>query len=255
MSFEEAIITPEAFCKATGRTESLATHRVLVLLQGFLWAWARENLEVQYLSGQGLLHSMAKSSPVLIHSLEGFGAASTIAQLEQLHFRGAKEIILLGTAASLSADLDFGDFVAVKSAFRGEGTSAYYGATDESISSAPNLMDVWSGRQVVTWSTDAPFRETMTWIEQCQTKGAECIDMEASAVLTWSHFRKIKLLSTLVISDRILAGAWQPGLRSPRTKEGLKSALKQALRLFENFPKEAVGEIQKARVSSEMSTK
>jgi len=142
---------------------------------------------------------------------------------ERLIASGSQEIILLGLAGSLSSDLKIGQAVLVEKAIADEGTSRHYFPGKLVFHSSPDLNDrikrklrendlAFSLATVVT--TDAPYRETKTWVLQFRKNGAQAVDMETSALLAVASFYGIKASALLIISDELYSGHWRSGFSS-----------------------------------------
>jgi uridine phosphorylase len=88
-------------------------------------------------------------------------------------------------------------FVLITSALRDEGTSLHYlpqgdvASVDESLcrSLVPATADIGVSSGV-SWTTDAPFRETASAIEAARRRGALCVEMEAAALYAFAEARK-----------------------------------------------------------------
>jgi purine-nucleoside phosphorylase len=72
-------------------------------------------------------------------------------------------------------------------------------------------------------STDAPYRETKTWMENKQKKGIDIVDMETSALFCLADFHNIKAAALMIISDELFSGKWRPAFNliklAKKTKE------------------------------------
>jgi len=161
------------------------------------------------------------SDGVLIYG--AIGAPLAVMAYERLIASGSKEIILLGLAGSLSPELQIGQAILVEKAIADEGTSRHYCPGKLVFHSTPDLNDrikrklkenglAFSQATVVT--TDAPYRETKTWVLQFRKKGAQAVDMETSALLAIASFYKIKASALLIISDELYSGRWRSGFSS-----------------------------------------
>jgi uridine phosphorylase len=63
-----------------------------------------------------------------------------------------------------------------------------------------------------TWTTDAPFRETVQEIRQFQSEGVKTVEMESAGLFTVGQVRKIPTVSVVVGMDRLGEFRWQvPG--------------------------------------------
>ncbi len=177
--------------------------------------------------GFGFLYKL-QGGTVLFQVL---GAPSAALALEPLISSGAREIILLGFSGSLSKHLKIGDAVSISKAFSEEGTSRHYFPRKRIFSASPSLkkhlesdlrasgLDFKTGTIV---STDAPFRETKSWLRKNQNRGAELVDMETSAVYALAEFHGIKAASLQIVSDELSSGKWNPAFSSPKLEDRVK---------------------------------
>ncbi|MFN3492368.1 MAG: hypothetical protein ACK40V_09135, partial [Anaerolineales bacterium] len=60
----------------------------------------------------------------------------------------------------------------------------------------------------VTWTTDAPFRETKSQVSAYQNRGILAVDMEAAAVLAVAESNSRSGLAAFSISDSLADGKW-----------------------------------------------
>jgi purine-nucleoside phosphorylase len=162
------------------------------------------------------------------------GAPLAVLVLEPLILGGAKEIILLGFCGSLSRRLKVGDAVSISSALSDEGTSRHYRPRKRAFSPSPRLknklesglrarqLDFKTGALV---TTDAPFRETPAWLRKSRHKGAELVDMEASAVFALAEHHRIGAASVQIVSDELSSGKWKTAFRSDLLKQRARDYL------------------------------
>jgi len=94
-------------------------------------------------------------------------------------------------------------FVVIDRALRDEGTSYHYArpsefaeASPELVSAAAEALAPLSLRNVVgsSWTTDAPFRETVEAIETARAKGILAVEMEAAALYTFARVKGVRVL-------------------------------------------------------------
>lgn len=125
------------------------------------------------------------------------GASYAVLLAEQLFVSGCKLLISITSAGKLNDNIT-SDYLLIKNALRDEGTSYHYlPPEDES-----NLNDSLFGKvRTVTsitslsvgigrsWTTDAPYRETSSAISHAKALGADCVEMEASALYAFSKAR------------------------------------------------------------------
>lgn len=171
----------------------------------------------------------------------GIGSPSAAAVLEELIASGAKQVISIGTAGTLSEDVSPGDIVCCTGSFRDEGTSYHYLPDSEAAFPDKTLTEklndaLGNGKQRVfsglSWTTDAPYRETFEEISFFREKGALTVEMEASALFSVSAYRGIKIASAFCISDRLTGDKWKPQFHAKKVKDGLIFLGKKAMEVF-----------------------
>lgn len=124
-------------------------------------------------------------------------------------------IIRIGSCGALREDIKIGDLVVVDSCIRGDGVTPYY--VDNNFSTVSdkdltqNILDVIkaSGKRVHTggcWTTDALLKETKENVNKAIAKGAICVDMVSSTLLTLAQINKVKAAVVLAVSDNIITG-------------------------------------------------
>jgi purine-nucleoside phosphorylase len=162
---------------------------------------------------------------------QALGAPLAALALERLIASGIKEIMLLGFCGSLCSKFRIADVASVSQAFSEEGTSRHYFSGKRAFSSSPSLkkslekvlcssgLDFKTGTIV---STDAPYRETKSWLRRNQSRGAELVDMETSAVFSLAEFHGIKAASLQIVTDELSSGTWKPAFRSPQVEQEVK---------------------------------
>jgi uridine phosphorylase len=129
------------------------------------------------------------------------GAAYAVLLAEQLFVSGCELLISVTSAGKLNIDITK-DYILINDTLRDEGTSYHYLPADEKSSIDPhvsqklerlvenNHLSVQKGK---SWTTDAPYRETKSAIDNAKTNGADCVEMEASALYAFGK-RKGKQL-------------------------------------------------------------
>ncbi|GAG93901.1 unnamed protein product [marine sediment metagenome] len=78
-----------------------------------------------------------------------------------------------------------------------------------------------------SWTTDAPYRETIKEIDHYKGEGVLTVDMEASAVFTVSNALNVDASAIFTISDYVGERAWQPYFHL--TDEHLQTLFKIAI--------------------------
>lgn len=152
------------------------------------------------------------------------GAPVTVTLMEELIALGAHSFIGLGWAGSLQPHAPIGTLFIPNACLREEGTSFHYYPEEVNLSPDRKLVEILlqtaqeDGLQILEglqWTTDAPYRETLTKIEAYRQRGVIGVDMETSAMYAIGQYRRVRVANLLVISDEIWQ-EWKPAFRSPQ---------------------------------------
>lgn len=168
----------------------------------------------------------------------GFGAPVTVTLSEVLIAMGVKRIINIGVAGTLQKHIDIGDIVVCDKAIRDEGTSYHYLPPDiyayphsELTKRITETLDN-IGTEYFTgpsWTTDAPYRETVAEVSKYQEEGVLTVEMEASAVFALGEHRNVEVGAIFTISDSLADMKWRPEFHSEKTAKGLETIFEVAL--------------------------
>ncbi len=149
----------------------------------------------------------------------GVGAPMATLVLEELIARGTRRVVVVGTAGGLAGALSIGDTIVVDRALRDEGTSYHY-VDDGPYAHADPAVTAWleaafdgadhAYRTGGTWTTDAPFRETVPEIRTYREEGLLTVDMEAAAVFSVATYRDVEAGAVVTISDLLDPEGWTP---------------------------------------------
>ena len=138
----------------------------------------------------------------------GIGAPAAVAQMEVLASLGVGRFLSLGTAGGLGPNQMPGDVVVLTGAIRDEGVSYHYVAPDADVGPDADLtaaltnaldrsdMQLTAGS---TWTTDAPYRETVEEVLEFRRRGVLTVEMEAAALFAVARARGIRLASAVVL--------------------------------------------------------
>ena len=207
--------------KQVGRMPSLSSPEgiLLCLERGLPWR-LRWQIPVRRSGGMnGDLYELKKPRNK-IGIMTGFGGGSpmTVELAEEFAAMGVRCIILMTWGGILQPDLEPGDIVVIDRAIRDEGTSYHYLPPAKYASADPSLADqlvaavqARGGRcsRGTTWTTDAPFRETMEEIRQYQAEGVKTVEMESAGLFTIGQIRNIPTVSVVVGMDKLAEFRWQ----------------------------------------------
>jgi uridine phosphorylase len=169
------------------------------------------------------------------------GAPQAVMGLEKIIALGATRLWVLGWCGSLQSFLRVGDLVIPTSAISEEGTSLHYPLPSEALQADPNLTFALQEalrkkgeicRLGKVWTTDAPYRETLSKVKSYQDQGVLAVEMEMSALMTVAAYRGVKLAGLLVVSDELFSLTWHTGFRAPVFKRKRELAAQTLLGLL-----------------------
>jgi uridine phosphorylase len=160
----------------------------------------------------------------------GIGAPAATTVLEHLAALGVRTAVSVGTAGSLQRDLQPGDLVLCEAAVRDEGVSHHYLPPARLATASAEMTAALrtalrepglAFRSGVSWTIDAPYRETVAEARHYQTEGVLCVEMEAAALFAVAQVRGVRLASAFVISDSLADQVWNPRFGDPAVQAGL----------------------------------
>jgi uridine phosphorylase len=168
----------------------------------------------------------------------GIGAPAACSVLEALIIFGVKRFVSMGAAGSLQPDLYAGDLVICDKAIRDEGTSYHYLADSKYAyagqSMLARLLETAQHQQLPcrlgsSWTTDAPYRETLPEIRHYQQEGVVTVEMEASALFAVAAYRGVELGAIFTISDLLTGPDWEPHFDSEAVAAGMRKLFEIAV--------------------------
>jgi len=137
---------------------------------------------------------------------------------EELVVMGARRFVTLTWGGMLQADLKAGDIVVCNRAIRDDGTSHHYLPHAKYIEADVQLVDQLAeairarGASCTigpTWTTDAPYRETLEEIKQYQAEGVKTVEMESAGLFTVGQVRGVQTASIVVGMDSLAEYKWR----------------------------------------------
>ncbi len=168
----------------------------------------------------------------------GVGAPAVVLVLEALIVQGVRRFLSIGTAGSLQKHIAIGDIVVCDRAIRDEGTSHHYLPPEQYAHASPamtaRLVEALQAADIThsvgtSWTTDAPYRETVAEVQHYQSEGVLTVEMEAAALFAVAAYRGVEMGALLTISDSLAASEWDPQFRSDTTRVGLETLYRVAL--------------------------
>jgi uridine phosphorylase len=148
----------------------------------------------------------------------GVGAPLAAFFLEEVIEYGARAVIACGAAGALVPQLEMGHPVVVTGAVRDEGTSYHYLPAARAVAADPEVVAVLSNllereglahTAGLTWTTDAPYRETAARVAARRGEGCVTVEMEAAALIAVARWRGIRFGQLLYAGDAVGGVEWE----------------------------------------------
>lgn len=143
----------------------------------------------------------------------GYGAPYIVGLCEELRALGVTNFIFIGIAGCINQQHNEGDLLYVTKTYSGVGTSSYYkqGETIFPYSRKWNnqLQKHLHAKSVTCWSTDAPFRESLSLKSFYKEKGADIVEMECAAIYAFANYYLLNTACFTIVSDQ-LTNEWTP---------------------------------------------
>jgi uridine phosphorylase len=159
------------------------------------------------------------------------GAPFAVLIAEQLFVSGCELLISVTSAGAIAEGLPKPSYMLIEKALRDEGTSFHYLPSAPYATAEPRLFAaalnaaVVAGLPVisgVSWTTDAPFRETALAIAERQAQGIHAVEMEAAALLSFAQAKKKPVIAIAHITN---AMAREPGDFDKGQDHGAETAI------------------------------
>jgi len=222
---EEALFNPEHYTTYVGYKKGDFPIKYIFVYSRKALAYFRKKYhpkKIKYSSQTDIY----KYKTVGLVRMSGIGSPHAVTVMEELIALGGKIFLNIGLAGGLKED---GIFLC-KGALRDEGTSHHYLPHGNFIYPDKDLTKKLSGciRKLnlqysdgLTWTIDAPYRETKKEIEHYSKKGISTVEMEASALFAVAKYRKVKIAAAFVVSD-VLKREWEPKFYKREVNKNLK---------------------------------
>jgi len=131
------------------------------------------------------------------------GASFAVLIAEELFASGCRFLVSVTSAGQITPVGPTPYFVIIERALRDEGTSYHYLAPSDYSEADPNLVAMaasalrGNGLHAVvgsSWTTDAPFRETVEAIAAARARGILAVEMEAAALYAFAQCNQRRVL-------------------------------------------------------------
>ncbi|MDD5686563.1 MAG: nucleoside phosphorylase [Elusimicrobia bacterium] len=140
------------------------------------------------------------------------GSSFAVLVAEELFSMGCKLLISITSAGQIYPVMPPPYFVLIEKAIRDEGTSYHYLPPSKFAYMDKTLLKLFSGiikdktiplKRGVTWTTDAPFRETASCIKQFKLQKILAVEMEAAALYAFSKVKKKPLICFAYVTNQM----------------------------------------------------
>ena len=200
-----------------------------------------ENHKVTPVDGfHGVMYLLPETNnEIAIIGKFGIGAPVVATILEEMVAFGIKKFVSIGTAGTLQKNINIGDVVVCERAIRDEGASHHYlksskyaYASKQMTSRIKNALESLEQKYILgtSWTIDAAYRETVAEAKRYQKEGVATVEMEASALFAVAQYRKVEMGAIFTISDSLAELKWSPKFHLNKTKKGLETLYKAALK-------------------------
>lgn len=149
----------------------------------------------------------------------GIGCPSAAIAVEELANVGAQNFIRIGSSAGLQPGIHIGDLLITTGAMKNEGTSRFhvpdvfpavpdFFLTRTLIDTADDLKGQLGYQYHVglSASDDSFYGESQEWIQKLSDLGLNNVEMEASAIFTVAHVRKLRAAAICAVSGNLVTG-------------------------------------------------
>jgi uridine phosphorylase len=206
-----SVFLPAALLREARRQKGLAAVDVppvcILDPDGDIVRWLRHAGQAQAFSGWPCYHTRLDTFTLAGQTVGivgcAVGAPFAVLIAEELFASGCRFLISVTSAGQITPAGQTPYFVIIERALRDEGTSYHYAAPSEYSEADPRLVSmaaealVRKGLGAVvgsSWTTDAPFRETVEAIEAARSKGVLAVEMEAAALYTFARVAEKQVL-------------------------------------------------------------
>jgi uridine phosphorylase len=216
--------TPEAFIEPSKiiRARDLPEHCVICFFKEVIDKVIAEHnakvvVENKWEDGPHCIYEISYQDQRLAFFHPGVGAPIAAGLLEEAIAFGCQKFIACGGCGVLEKDIAVGHLIVIASAVRDEGVSYHYLPPDrevtanvDAVNALVNTLDRRGVPYLVgkTWTTDAPYRETVKKIVRRRAEGCLTVEMESAALIAVAQFRNAIFGQVLYGGDDLSGTEW-----------------------------------------------
>jgi uridine phosphorylase len=147
----------------------------------------------------------------------GIGAGLSAALLEEVIAFGCRKFIACGGSGVLAKEIAVENLIVVSGAIRDEGVSYHYLPPGREVIANIIGMNALIGEldkrgipyhTGITWTTDAPYRETPNKINKRKVEGCLTVEMECAGMMAVAQFRNVIFAQVLYGGDDLSGAIW-----------------------------------------------
>lgn len=216
--------TPEAFIEPSKviRARDLPEHCVISFFKEVIDKVVAEHdakiaVDNRWEDGPHPIYEIAYKGRRLAFFHPGVGAPLSAGLLEEAIAFGCRKFIACGGCGVLEKEIAVGHLIVVSGAVRDEGVSYHYLLPEREVTANPlavtalekvlreNELPYHLGK---TWTTDAPYRETVKKIADRKAEGCLTVEMESAALMAVAQFRNTLFGQVLYGGDDLSGVEW-----------------------------------------------
>jgi uridine phosphorylase len=142
------------------------------------------------------------------------GAPFAVVVAEQLRVSGCELVISMTSAGRVAPPRD-AEFILIERAIRDEGTSVHYLPADREAllrqDMAERLASAFRDLPFrvaggVSWTTDAPYRETQSALDRHAAAGVSCVEMEAAGLYAYAEAKAARVVCVAHLTNEMARG-------------------------------------------------
>jgi uridine phosphorylase len=144
------------------------------------------------------------------------GSSYAVLVAEQLFVSGCKVLISVTSAGIITEKVRTRKFTLITSSIRDEGTSYHYLPPERPSVLNSELFKLFHSRehstdcpyfQGISWTTDAPYRETASAIREMKNLDVICVEMEAAALYALAEAKKYNIICLAHLTNSMAQSA------------------------------------------------
>ena len=217
-STPEALIEPSKIIRARDLPEHCVICFFKEVLDKVITEYnAKIAVENKWEDGLHCIYDISYHGRRLAFFHPGVGGPIAAGLFEEAIAFGCRKFIACGGCGVLEKDIAVGHLVVVSSAVRDEGVSYHYlppgrevTANGEAVTALVRTLDTHGVPYRVgkTWTTDAPYRETVKKITDRRAEGCLTVEMESASLIAVAQFRNAVFGQALYGGDDLSGVEW-----------------------------------------------